>query len=104
MSFAFNDIIHIFYPQIGNEYYTEYNAIIIAWKWLNDVCNDNDGKSFKQEIRALMSTNSGDVHRIANIIRHVISLKKSHYEHVNYYKSVSEYAHSSIDVLRNQQN
>ena len=102
MSLQFNDIIHIFYPQIGNEYYSEYNAIIIAWTWLIDVCIDNDGKSFKQEIRALMSTNSGDVHRIANIIRRVISLKKSCYEHANYYISVSEYAQSSIDVLRNR--
>ena len=102
MSLQFNDIIHIFYPQIDNEYYSEYNAIIIAWTWLIDVCIDNDGKSFKQEIRALMSTNSGDVHRIANVIRRVILLKKSCYEHENYYTSVSEYATSSIDVLRNQ--
>jgi hypothetical protein len=104
MSLQFNDIIHIFYPQSGNQYYTEFNAIIIAWKWLIDVCIDNVGRSFKQEIRALLSTNSGDVHRIANIIRRVILLKKSCYEHENYYISVSEYAQSSIDVLRNQQN
>ena len=103
MSIQFNDLIHIFYPQSGNEYYTEYNAVIIAWKWLIDACIDNEGKSFKQEIRALLSTSSSDVHKIANIIRHVISLKKSCYEHANYYTSVSEYAQSSIDVLRNQQ-
>ena len=103
MSIQFNDLIHVFYPQSGNEYYTEHNAVIIAWKWLIDACIDNEGKSFKQEIRALLSTSSGDVHKIANIIRHVISLKKSCYEHANYYTSVSEYAQSSIDVLRNQQ-
>ena len=102
MSLTFNDDIHIFYPQNGNEYYTEYNAIITAWKWLIEVCIDNKGKSFKQEIRALLTTTSGDVHKIANIIRHVISLKKSCYEHSNYYTSVSEYAQSSIErILRN---
>lgn len=101
MSLTFNDDIHIFYPQNGNEYYTEYNAIMTAWKWLIDVCIDDNGKSFKLEIRALLTTNSGEVHRIANIIRRVISLKKSCYEHVNYYTSVSVYAQSSIDVLKN---
>jgi hypothetical protein len=101
MSLTLNDNIHIFYPQNGNEYYTEYNAVIIAWKWLIDVCIDNDETSFTQEIRALLATNSVEVHRIANIIRRVISLKRSCYEHPNYYTAVSQYARSSIDVLRN---
>jgi hypothetical protein len=98
---SLNDNIHIFYPQNGNEYYSEYSAVIIAWKWLIDVCIVNEEKNFKQEIRALLSTNSGEVHRIANIIRRIILLKKSCYEHVNYYTAVSQYAQSSIDVLRN---
>ena len=101
MSLTFNDDIHLFYPQNDNKYFTEYKAVMTAWKWLIDVCDDNKGESFKQEIRALLTTNSGEVHRIANIIRHVISLKKCCYEHSNYYTSVSEYAQSSIDVLRN---
>ncbi len=102
MSKSFNDEIHLFYPQNDNQYYTEYNAVIVAWKWLIDVCIDNEERSFKQEIRALLSTNSGEVHRIANTIRRIILLKKSCYEHIDYYLTVAQYARSSIDMLENK--
>jgi hypothetical protein len=42
--------------------------------------HDSDNFTTMADIlRALLSTNSGDVHRIANIIRRVILLKKSCY-------------------------
>jgi flagellar biosynthesis regulator FlaF len=92
MSKSYGDDIHIFYPQNNNEYYEEVNAVNVAWKWLIEAC-ENPHKEFKKELRALLCTSSGKVHRIAFIIRRVTSNKNKDHEYI---KAVLENAQLSL--------
>lgn len=77
MSKIYDENVHIFYPQKDNLYYTESKAMKIALRWLIEACKNNENQDFKKELRALLSTTSNKVHKIANMIRYVISLDKN---------------------------
>lgn len=92
MSKSYSDDMHLFYPQNDNEHYREVNAVNVAWKWLVEAC-ENPQEEFKKKLRALLSTSSAKIHRIAFMISRVTGTKK---EDPDYIKAVLENAQSSL--------
>jgi hypothetical protein len=76
MSKSYLDNAHIFYPQNENPNYSEQKAICVGWEWFIEICN-NDFSNSNQKVRALLSTTSRGAHRIAHMIRSVISMRQN---------------------------
>lgn len=75
MSKSYLENVNIFYPQNDNPHYSEEKAIHIAWIWLIEICNNDEHLDSRQKLRALLSTTSRKVHRIAYMMKELISIK-----------------------------
>lgn len=96
---SFSDNKHLFYPQNDNKHYDEKKALIVGFEWLIQSCNEN--KNFDKELKALLSTKSSKIHRIAYIIRDVVSMKKLRPEYVEYFEAITMYAKYSMTIMHN---
>ena len=96
MSKTYIENVNIFYPQNSNLHYTEKKAMIIALKWLINACEKNESHDFRQELRALLSTTSGKIHTIANMIRYVLSLDKDDSKNLECIGTVKMFAETTI--------
>lgn len=96
MSKTYDENAKFFYPQNENPFYTEKVVLKISLLWLIDACENNENRDFRKELRALLTTTSGKVHRIANLIRYVISLKKDDSKYSEHCDCISKYAQTII--------
>jgi hypothetical protein len=74
--------------------------MVVALEWLKEACDNNiEFSDSRQKLRALLSTTSRKTHRIAYILRDVLSMKKINSEYTEYFEAMRLYAESSLHNL-----